>query len=79
VCIATNRSEKSIGTIILRRYWIPSAKLLNGTIPAEKLQEVLRTDWPVCWNCHVAETFRREHPELVVNRPEAPLRMSILK
>ena len=31
VCIATNRSEKSIGTIILRRYWIPSAKLLNGT------------------------------------------------
>jgi hypothetical protein len=24
---------------------------------------------PVCWNCHVAETFRREHPDLVVERP----------
>jgi hypothetical protein len=23
---------------------------------------------PVCWNCHVAETFRRVHPELVVDR-----------
>jgi hypothetical protein len=48
-------------------------------IPAEKLQEVLGTHWPVCWNCHVAETFRREHPQLVVDRPETPLRMSILK
>jgi len=48
-------------------------------IPAEKLQEVLGTHRPVCWNCHVAETFRREHPELVVDRPETPLRMSILK
>lgn len=38
-------------------------------IPAEKLQETLGTSWPVCWNCHVAQTFRREHPELVVDRP----------
>ena len=38
-------------------------------IPAEKLQEVLGTRWPVCWNCHIAQTFRREHPELVVERP----------
>ncbi len=48
-------------------------------VPAEKLQEVLRTHWPVCWSCHMAETFRREHPELVVERHESPLRMSILK
>lgn len=48
-------------------------------IPAEKLQETLRTHWPVCWSCHMAETFRHEHPELVVDRPESPLRMSILK
>ena len=46
-------------------------------IPAEKLQEVLSTHWPVCWNCHIAETFRREHPELVVDRPEDPLRMNL--
>jgi hypothetical protein len=38
-------------------------------IPAEKLQEALATHWPVCWSCHMAETFQREHPELVVNRP----------
>jgi hypothetical protein len=38
-------------------------------IPAEKLQKVLETHWPVCWNCHTAQTFRREHPELVVDRP----------
>lgn len=46
-------------------------------VPAEKLQEVLRTHKPVCWSCHIAETFRREHPELVVDRPEDPLRMSL--
>jgi hypothetical protein len=38
-------------------------------IPAEKLQEALGTHRPVCWNCHIAETFRHEHPELVVERP----------
>jgi hypothetical protein len=38
-------------------------------VAVEKLPEVLTTHWPVCWKCHVAETFRREHPELVVDRP----------
>jgi hypothetical protein len=38
-------------------------------IPAEKLQEALRTHWPVCWSCHITHTFRREHPDLVVERP----------
>ena len=56
-----------------------SGPLLLVWAPLEKLQEVLATHWPVCWNCHVAETFRREHPELVAHRPETPLRMSILK
>ena len=46
-------------------------------IPAEKLQEVLGTHKPVCWTYHIAETFRREHPERVVDRPEDPLRMSL--
>ena len=23
---------------------------------------------PVCWNCHIAESFRREHPDLVTDR-----------
>lgn len=38
-------------------------------VPVEKLQQTFETHLPVCWDCHVAETFRREHPELVTNRP----------
>src|ERR1017187_7089808 len=34
----------------------------------EQLPEVFSTYRPVCWNCHVTETFRRLHPELVVDR-----------
>ena len=35
----------------------------------EKVHEVLATHLPVCWDCHIASKFRREHPELVVDRP----------
>jgi len=38
-------------------------------VPAHQLQETLGTHWPVCWSCHMAETFRREHSELVIDRP----------
>ncbi len=38
-------------------------------VPAEKLPEALKVSDAVCWGCHVAETFRREHPDLVVERP----------
>jgi hypothetical protein len=38
-------------------------------IKAEKLPEVFKTYQPVCWSCHIAETFRREHPDLVIDRP----------
>lgn len=37
-------------------------------IPAKDVPEALRTGLPVCWNCHTAESFRREHPELVTDR-----------
>jgi hypothetical protein len=36
--------------------------------PAE-LPVVLAASAPVCWNCHIAETFRREHPDLLVDDP----------
>jgi hypothetical protein len=39
-----------------------------GSIPAEQLPAVFTTHKPVCWNCHIAESFRRAHPELVVDR-----------
>ncbi len=45
--------------------------LLWGDVDAVKLDEVLASHRPVCWNCHVAATFRREHPELVLDNPWA--------
>lgn len=41
-------------------------------IPAEKIPVVLQTHMPVCWDCHIAETFRRRYPELIVDRPWKP-------
>jgi hypothetical protein len=37
-------------------------------VPPQQLPEVFDTHRPLCWNCHVTETFRRLHPELVVER-----------
>lgn len=34
----------------------------------QHLADVFEKYEPVCWNCHIAETFRQEHPELVVDR-----------
>lgn len=34
----------------------------------ENLPAVLAAGRAVCWTCHVTETFRRQHPELVVDR-----------
>ena len=42
---------------------------------AQDLPQVLETHRPVCWNCHVTETFRRLHPELVTNREPEPRRI----
>lgn len=38
-------------------------------IRPEELPQVFSTHQPVCWNCHVTESFRRLHPELVTDRP----------
>ena len=35
----------------------------------ERLPDLFDTHQPVCWNCHVAESFMRSHPDLVVERP----------
>jgi hypothetical protein len=42
----------------------------------DQLPEVFSTHRPVCWNCHVAKTFRRLHPELVVDREPEPKRLA---
>jgi hypothetical protein len=38
-------------------------------VPTEKVPDALAWGRPVCWSCFVAESFRREHPDLVVDRP----------
>jgi len=35
-------------------------------VDPRRLDLILATHLPVCWNCYSAETFRRRHPELVV-------------
>ena len=39
-----------------------------GQIPISAAMEAMTTYLPVCWNCHIAQSFRREHPDMVVDR-----------
>jgi len=38
-------------------------------LPPEKLPEAFNTCLPVCWKCHIAESFIRDHPDRVTFRP----------
>jgi hypothetical protein len=38
-------------------------------IEIEKLPEILESHYAVCWNCLIAESFRKEYPDLVTERP----------
>ncbi len=38
-------------------------------VAPEALPGILATHRPVCWSCHITQTFRRENPDLVVDRP----------
>jgi hypothetical protein len=38
-------------------------------LPPENLLGALSGCLPVCWSCHMVETFRKQHPDLVVDRP----------
>lgn len=37
-------------------------------VPPDGVPDVLKNHYPVCWNCHITETFCREYPELIVDR-----------
>ena len=34
----------------------------------ERIPDTLATHFPVCWDCHITESFCRKHPELIVDR-----------
>ena len=38
-------------------------------VPMSAVNEAMTTYQPVCWNCHIAQTFYHVHPDLVVERP----------
>jgi len=38
-------------------------------VPVENLSTVLDTHLPVCWDCYIVQSFRRDHPDLIVYRP----------
>lgn len=40
-------------------------------VAADRLPLALATSLPICWNCHIAETFRRTHPDLVTDRDDS--------
>jgi hypothetical protein len=41
-------------------------------IAPERIEEILATHRLVCWDCDVAETFRREFPDRVIDVPGPP-------
>lgn len=43
--------------------------LVWSEVTPEDLPSVLATHQRICWNCYVAESFRFEHPDLVVEDP----------
>ncbi|HSE15402.1 MAG TPA: hypothetical protein VLB46_00015 [Pyrinomonadaceae bacterium] len=48
----------------------PGGELLSWkAVKVENLPNVLETHSPVCWNCYIAQSFRHDHPDLVVYRP----------
>jgi hypothetical protein len=48
----------------------PEGALVDwGSFRPEQVIDVLESHRPVCWDCHLAESFRRDHPELVTERP----------
>jgi ferredoxin len=45
-------------------------------IDAAGVYHVLDTHRPACWNCHVAESFRRDFPDRVLDVPAEPAPMA---
>lgn len=48
----------------------PGGPLLEWQqVPVKDFEKALSTYVPVCWDCYIAQSFQREHPDLVVYRP----------
>jgi hypothetical protein len=65
------------GKLLHRADWMEHKPALVGPdgksvewdeVRPEELAKLMATHRPICWNCHIAMNFRREHPDLVVDR-----------
>lgn len=51
----------------------PEGQLVEWSeVNIDDLQTVMDTHSPVCWDCYIAQSFVRDHPESVVYRPFQP-------
>ena len=49
---------------------VPKGELVDQRgVPVENFSMVVKTHLPVCWNCYTTQTFRIDHPDVVINRP----------
>lgn len=52
----------------------PAIRDIDGTtrewtdVRVEDLPDIFRTAEPVCWQCHIVESFRHDHEDLVIER-----------
>jgi hypothetical protein len=47
----------------------PEGKTVEwNEVAAEKVPDTLATHFPVCWDCHITESFCRQHPQMIVDR-----------
>ena len=45
--------------------------LVWNDVKPEQIYEVFASHKAICWDCHIAETFRRQRPDLVIDNPHA--------
>lgn len=47
----------------------PEGKTVEWSeLAPERVPDALATHFPVCWDCHITETFCRQHPDMIVDR-----------
>jgi len=66
--------ERAIGPVVWHErppaLWSADGTTLEWSeVAPEELPHVFATHAPLCWTCHMAMAFRREHPELAFERP----------
>jgi len=70
-CVYCNKSFPELHWVDHRPALLsPDGELLSwNAVNPDKLWNVLETHSAVCWDCYIAQSFRLDHPDLVVFRP----------